>query len=188
MQDLSSVEASAFCEKGQSVFNMLEESKAISVAMVDGFALGGGFELALACDVIFASSQSKFGLPEVGLGLIPGFGGTQRLSRSLGLHLAKALTLSGDMVDAQYLESKALIYKVAENREALETEVKSYLKRVLSKGPKAVDTAKSAIQEGFSLSFKEALKHEKQEFALLFGTKETEEGMTAFLEKRKPNF
>lgn len=188
MKDFNSVQASEFTSEGHKVFRALEKSKAVTVAMVDGFALGGGFELALSCDVVFATEKSKFGLPEVSLGLIPGFGGTQRLSRSLGLHLAKALTLSGDMVDAKFLEDKGVVYKTAADRDALTAEVSGYVKRISQKGPQAVSIAKHVVQKGFSLQFDDALKLEQQDFALLFGTTEALEGMTAFLEKRKPDF
>ena len=188
MLNLKSVEAKKFSELGHKVFKKLESSPFVSVAKVNGFALGGGFELALACDVIFATTSSKFGLPEVGLGLIPGFGGTQRLSRSIGLHAAKALTLSGDMVDAEFLSNKGLIYKVCKDQEELNTESLAFAKRVSSKGPVSVFTAKAAIQKGFDLKQPDALTLEQQEFALLFGTKEASEGMAAFVEKRKPEY
>lgn len=188
MKEFTSIQAAAFSESGHMAFKSLEKSKAVTIAMVDGFALGGGFELALSCDVIFATEKSKFGLPEVGLGLIPGFGGTQRLSRSLGLHMAKALTLSGDMVDAKFLESRGVVYKVTSDQEALTEEVRAYAKRISQKGRQAVGTAKKSIQKGYSLEFTDSLKLEQQEFALLFGTKETEEGMSAFVEKRRPAF
>ncbi len=188
MKEFTSIQATKFSEKGHAVFQSLEKSKAVTIAMVDGFALGGGFELALSCDVIFATNNSKFGLPEVGLGLIPGFGGTQRLSRSLGLHIAKALILSGDIVDARFLESQGIVFKISENKEELLLQVKAYIKRILQKSPQAVSTAKMTIQKGYSLEFMDALKLEQQDFALLFGTKQTQEGMIAFLEKRKPNF
>ncbi len=188
MKEFTSIQAARFSEKGHGVFNSFEKSKAVTIAMVDGFALGGGFELALSCDVIFATNKSRFGFPEVGLGLIPGFGGTQRLSRSLGLHMAKALILSGDIVDAKFLKSQGVVYKVSENKESLLLEVKAYVKKVFQKSPQAIFTAKMAIQKGYSLEFIDALKLEQQDFALLFGTKETQEGIAAFLEKRKPNF
>lgn len=188
MKDFTSMRAAKFAEEGHSVFRSLEKAKAVTIAMIDGFALGGGFELALSCDVVFATKKSKFGLPEVGLGLIPGFGGTQRLSRSLGLHIAKAVILSGDMVDAKFLETQGVVYKVCADREILLEEVTGYAKRILQKGSKAVSTAKHVIQKGHSLEFTDALKFEQQDFALLFGTKESEEGMSAFIEKRKPCF
>lgn len=188
MVNLKSAEAKKFAELGHDVFRKLEKSSFLTIACVDGFALGGGFELALSCDVVFATEKSKFGLPEVGLGLIPGFGGTQRLSRSVGLHTAKALTVSGDMVGADFLFNKGVVYKVCKDREELEVESHAFAKRVMTKGPKAVSTAKMTVQNGHSLSMKEALLFEQQEFALLFGTKETAEGMTAFIEKRKAEF
>jgi enoyl-CoA hydratase len=188
MKDFNSVEATKFAAEGHRVFRSLEKTKAVTIAMIDGFTLGGGFELALSCDVLFATEKSKFGLPEVSLGLIPGFGGTQRLSRSVGLHLAKALTLSGDMVDAKFLEVRGVVYKTFADRETLMTEVSSYAKRISQKGPKAVSIAKHVVQKGYSLQFEDALKLEQQDFALLFGTPEAQEGMTAFLEKRRPDF
>jgi len=188
MVNLKSAEAKKFAELGHAVFSKLEHSKFVTVARVDGFALGGGFELALACDVVYATEKSKFGLPEVGLGLIPGFGGTQRLSRSIGLHLAKALTLSGDMVDAQFLSDKGVVYRICKDKDEMLSESLSYAKRVSTKGPDAVATAKMTIQKGYGLKMSEALIVEQQEFALLFGTKESAEGMAAFIEKRKAEF
>jgi len=188
MVNLKSAEAKKFAELGHKVFSKLESAKFVTIARVDGFALGGGFELALACDVVYATEKSKFGLPEVGLGLIPGFGGTQRLSRSVGIHTAKAITLSGDMVDAQFLHAKGVVYKVCKDLEEMNKETLSYAKRIETKGPAAVSTAKMAIQKGFGLKVSEALILEQQEFALLFGTKEATEGMKAFTEKRKAEF
>jgi enoyl-CoA hydratase len=188
MINLKSADAKQFAELGHKVFSKLETSKFVTIARVDGFALGGGFELALACDVVFATEKSKFGLPEVGLGLIPGFGGTQRLSRSVGLHTAKALTLSGDMVSADFLSAKGVVYKVCKDLEEMNAETLSYAKRISTKGPAAVATAKMTIQKGYSLKAPDALILEQQEFALLFGTKEASEGMKAFTEKRKPEF
>lgn len=188
MKEFNSVEATEFADLGNATFKKIESLKFPVVALVDGFTLGGGFELALSCDFILATKKSKFGLPEVSLGLIPGFGGTQRLSRSLGKHLAKALTLTGDMVSADFLYERNLIYKIFENRDELFAEAEKMTKTISLKGPKAVATAKYAIQAGYDLELKDGIDIEKQEFALLFGTKETKEGLSAFLEKRKPEY
>lgn len=188
MKGFSSVAATKFSNLGHSVFSGLEALKAVTIAHVDGFALGGGFELALSNDIILATEKSKFGLPEVSLGLIPGFGGTQRLSRSLGTHFAKALTLTGEMVSAEELCNKGLVFKTFENIESLEEYSLKLISKIVKKGPHAVNVAKQTIQKGQNMGLSEALDLEKQEFSLLFGTKESNEGISAFMEKREPNF
>ena len=188
MKEFSSISATKFSNLGHSVFSGLEALKAVTISHIDGFALGGGFELALSTDIILATENSKFGLPEVSLGLIPGFGGTQRLSRSVGTHFAKALTLTGEMVTADELYIKGLVYKTFENLESLEEFSLKLISKIASKGPHAVHVAKQTIQKGQNMGLSEALELEKQEFSLLFGTKESNEGISAFLEKRKPNF
>jgi enoyl-CoA hydratase len=188
MNDFTSVQAREFSKLGHQVFLQLESLKAVTISLVNGYALGGGFELALSTDIILATKNSQFGLPEVSLGLIPGFGGTQRLSRSLGTHFAKALTLTGEMVGAEELFSKGLVYKVFDNKDELISFSKKIADKILLKGPYAVYVAKQTIQKGRNMGVKEALELEQQEFSLLFGTKENQEGITAFLEKRKPNF
>ena len=188
MKDFSSVTATKFSKLGHSVFSGLEALSAVTIAKVDGFALGGGFELALATDIILATEQSRFGLPEVSLGLIPGFGGTQRLSRSVGAHYAKALALTGEMVSAVDLCSKGLVFKTFNTAAELEEFSAKICAKIIAKGPHAVQVAKQTIQKGQNMKLNEALDLEKQEFSLLFGTKESKEGVSAFLEKRKPNF
>ena len=188
MDSFSSVQARDFSKLGHQVFSMFEQHKGVTISLVNGYVLGGGFELTLSTDIILSTKISQFGLPEVGLGLIPGFGGTQRLSRSLGTHVAKALALTGEMIGAEELYTKGLIYKIFDNKdELLEFSVK-LSKKILLKGPYAVRVAKQTIQKGRSMGIKEALELEQQEFSLLFGTKENQEGLSAFLEKRKPNF
>ena len=112
MNDFSSVQARNFSKLGHQVFSMFESHRGVTISLVNGYTLGGGFELALSTDIILSTKSSQFGLPEVSLGLIPGFGGTQRLSRSLGTHFAKALTLTGEMVVAEELFEKGLIFKI----------------------------------------------------------------------------
>lgn len=188
MNNFSSVEASDFSKLGHHVFSQLESLKAVTVSLVNGYTLGGGFELALATDIILATKASLFGLPEVSLGLIPGFGGTQRLSRSLGTHFAKALTLTGEMIGAEELFEKGLVFKVFDTKDELVQFTAKLSGKILLKGPYAVHVAKQTIQKGRNLGVNEALELEQQEFSLLFGTKENQEGVSAFLEKRKPNF
>ncbi len=188
MKAFTSAQAASFSKLGHYVFSLFEHLSAVTISLVDGYTLGGGFELALSTDIILATEKSMFGLPEVSLGLIPGFGGTQRLSRSLGLHLAKYLTLTGEMLSANDLCEKGLVAKVFKTKEDLIKYSDKLKDKVLLKGPYAVKVAKQTIHKGFSLEFKDSLELEKQEFSLLFGTKENQEGVSAFLEKRKPNF
>lgn len=188
MQNLSSEEAQAFARKGQSVFSKLEGLSVPIIAAVNGFALGGGFELALACDYIFASENAKFGLPEVTLGLIPGFGGTQRLSRNLGLSFATYLTTTGSMVSAQELKARGLVIDVCPQAELLD-KVMSVAKSIAQKtGPQAVSACKRAIQSGYDLTLEQGLILEAQMFSGLFSGAEAKEGMTAFVEKRPAKF
>ncbi len=188
MKDLSKTEAEEFALLGQKVFSSFESLDQVVIAMVNGFALGGGFELALSCDVLFATKNAKFGLPEVGLGLIPGFGGTQRLSRSLGLHMAKTLTLSAEMVDADKMKALGLVFEVFQTKEEMVAAALKFASKVSSKGTQAVASAKAVIEKGFDLDMKAALKAEADSFSKLFQEAEANEGISAFLEKRKPSF
>ncbi len=187
MQEMSSEEASRFCRYGQSVFSKLENLSVPVIAAVNGFCLGGGFELALACDFIFASENAKFGLPEVSLGLIPGFGGTQRLSRNLGLSYAKYLVTTGQMVSADELLSRGLVIQVVPQAHLL-TQCIEVAKTITKKGPQAIKAAKKSIHEGFNKSLEKGLKLEEDYFAYLFSNQESKEGMAAFLEKRAAKF
>jgi enoyl-CoA hydratase len=187
MSSMSSEEASQFCRYGQSVFTKLENMTFPVIAAVNGFCLGGGFELALACDFIFASENAKFGLPEVSLGLIPGFGGTQRLSRNLGLSYAKYLITTGHMVPADELLARGLVIQVVP-QDRLMAQCLEVAKTITKKGPQAIRAAKLAIHEGFNKSLDKALKLEEDYFAYLFSNQESKEGMSAFLEKRPAKF
>ncbi|MFN8790439.1 MAG: enoyl-CoA hydratase/isomerase family protein [Bdellovibrionales bacterium] len=187
MAALSSDEAVQFAKKGQSVFHELELLKIPVIAAVNGFALGGGLELALSCDFIFASDNAKLGLPEVSLGLIPGFGGTVRLSRAVGLRKARELIFSGDMITAQEALAMGLVNRVVPQAELLPT-VQKRLESILSRGPIAVGRAKASIQATWDLQIDEAMVCEADHFGHLFDTEDTREGLTAFLEKRKAAF
>jgi enoyl-CoA hydratase len=157
------------------------------VAAVNGFALGGGCELALACDFIYASENARFGLPEVSLGVIPGFGGTQRLSRLVGCARAKELIFTGDMIDAARAKEIGLALDVVPLAKLL-PHARAALERVAKKGPLAIRRVKEAIDRGADLELADGLRIEREVFSDLFNSADRREGMKAFLEKRPPAF
>lgn len=179
--------AQKFAEKGQSIFRKLEKLQIPVIAAVNGFALGGGLELALACDFIYASESAKFGLPEVTLGLIPGFGGTVRLSRVLGLPKAKEWIFTGQMINAPEALQMGLVNKVVPQAELLST-VQKVAQTIASRGPVAVGAAKKSVMESFDHDIDSAMAVEAAEFSNLFATKDVKEGTSAFIEKRKAQF
>jgi len=188
MVDKGTDAAYSFSKIGQDTFIRLENLAFPVIAAVNGFALGGGCELALACDFRIASSKAKFGQPEVNLGLIPGFAGTQRLSRLVGLGDALYLLSTADMIGAEDALRIGLVQKVFEP-EMLMEEVMKIAGLIASKGPQAVRKVKKATRDGLQMNFQEGNDLEAREFSSLFGKgNEGEEGMTAFLEKRKPNW
>ena len=184
MDSLSGVEVS---REGQVIFRAIERFPKPVVAAVGGFALGGGCELALACHVRIASENARFGLPEVGLGIIPGYGGTIRLARLVGLGRAIELTLTGDMIDAERAEQIGLVSSVVP-REALLDEAKKLLGRMTKNGPVAIRMALESIYGALDATTEDALNHESSLFGLLASTEDMKEGMAAFAEKRQPNF
>lgn len=183
MQHMNQQEGEAFSLVGQRTFERLEKSDIVVIAAVNGFALGGGCELAMACDFRISSSKAKFGLPEVSLGLIPGYGGTQRLSRLAGLGNALYLVLSGQMIEAPEALRIGLIQKVTEPENLL-AETKEFAAKICSQGPNAVKAAKKAIRQGFDSQGTEGFSIETLWFKQMFGG-DSVEGMKAFLEKRK---
>lgn len=187
MKEFGVKEAEEFSGIGQATMNRIDQSSLISLAAIQGFALGGGMELALACDIRIASNSSKLGLPEVSLGLIPGFGGTQRLTRLLGAGLAMELILSGDMISAEEAYRMRLLNRITDPEKLME-ETFSLARSILSRGPVAIREAKRVIKNGNSLNSIEGFRSEKLAFAGLFGGTESKEGLSAFLEKRKPGF
>jgi len=172
---------------GQDVFRAIERFPKPVMAAVGGYALGGGCELALACHLRVASEKARFGLPEVGLGIIPGYGGTIRLARLIGLGRAIELTLTGDMVDAQRAQEIGLVSAVVPQADLLD-ESKSLIRKVTKNGPVAVRMALESIYRGLDTATAEALDFESSLFGLLASTEDMREGMEAFLEKRKPDF
>ena len=158
------------------------------IAAVNGFALGGGLELAMACDFRIASSKAKFGQPEVNLGLIPGYAATQRLSRLTGLGNALYLLMTADMITSDEALRIGLIQKIVEPDQLME-EVMKIARNILAKGPNAVKKIKKVTRQGILMDFEKGCELEAEEFGSLFGKgSEGEEGMKAFLEKRKPNW
>ncbi|MEN6413853.1 MAG: short-chain-enoyl-CoA hydratase [Veillonellales bacterium] len=187
MKDMNVIEGKIFAEKGQSTFLKIEQCTKPVIAAVHGFALGGGCELAMACDIRIASETAKFGQPEVGLGIVPGFGGTQRLARLVGRGMAKLLIYTADMVDAQEALRIGLVQRVVAPENLLE-EAKGIAKRILKKSSSAVYLAKDAINRGMEMDIPNAMQYEAYIFGTCFASEDQKEGMTAFVEKRKPLF
>jgi enoyl-CoA hydratase len=187
MRQLDTRGALALSDLGHRVMTAIETLDKPVFAVVRGYALGGGLELALACDFIYCATDAKLGQPEVGLGIIPGFGGTQRLARAVGQGAAKELIYSGEIIDAEKAKQIGLVRDVYEPDELMK-KVMERIDAIISKGCIAVGTAKRVMNKGIDLSMDAALELEKQAFSALFGTADQKEGMSAFLEKRAPYF
>ena len=168
-------------------FNALKDTKLPMIAAVSGFALGGGCELAMICDFIIASETAKFGQPEIKLGVIPGMGGTQRLTRAVGKAKAMDLVLTGRMMDAQEAERSGLVARVVPADKLLETALAA-AEAIASYSRPTVVTAKEAVNRAFETTLSEGLHYEQRVFYPLFATEDQKEGMAAFAEKRPPNF
>jgi len=187
MRGMTPSQARAYSETGHRVVAKLEALPAVTVAAVNGFALGGGLELAMGCDLLYASENAKLGQPEVNLGLMPGFGGTQRLQRLVGPMLAREMIFTGDPLDAATAKARGLVCDVFPRAELL-PKVKEIARRIASRGPLAVAAAKRTIRRGADLGLDAANALEQASFALLFDTADTREGLAAFLEKRPAAF
>ncbi len=186
MSEMSVLEARAWAALGHECGRLLETMPKPTIAAVNGFALGGGCELALACDLRYAARQAHLGQPEIDIGLIPGWGGTQRLARVCGLGLAKELILTGRQLDAEEALRRGLVSGVHEREELLEV-VLAVARSLASKGAVALAFAKEALNR--SVRDEDAgLEHEAALFAALFATEDRDEGMRAFVEKRAPRF
>ena len=173
--------------RGQAVLRRLETCGKPVIAAVNGFALGGGCELAMACHLRIAADTAKFGQPEVKLGIAPGYGGTQRLPRLVGKGVALQLILTGEMIDAQEAYRIGLVNKVVPAAQLL-AESEKMLRGILAMGPLAVRLALEAVDQGLEMTLDEGLLLEANHFGLLAATKDMKEGLTAFLEKRQARF
>ncbi len=187
MQDMNPVLARELSSNGHRVMNLIESTPKPIIAAVNGFALGGGCELAMACDIRIASERAKFGQPEVNLGIIPGFGGTIRLPLLVGKGMAKLLIMTGDIIDAQEANRIGLVEKVVAPEHLMDAAT-SLAVRIISKAPLAVASAKTTIDEGYHMNLPEASDLEIERFSVLFGTQDKKEGIGAFLEKRPAKF
>ncbi len=181
------IEIRAFTRFGQGVMNDIERLEKPVIAAINGFALGGGFELALACDIRLASTEARMGFPEVGLGIFPGFGGTQRLPRLIGKGWACELILTGDQIGAEEAARIGLVNRVLPPQQLM-VEAQQLAKRIARQGPIAVARAKTAINQALQTDLDAGLAFELEAVTLTFGTEDQKEGMTAFLERRRPEF
>jgi enoyl-CoA hydratase len=179
--------AREFSELGHVLTALLEDIPCATIAAVNGYALGGGLELAVACDMIYASENAKLGLPEVTLGVTPGFGGTQRLVRLVGKLRAKEIIFTGEMVDAQTAARIGLVNSVVPQQELLD-HCKKVAEKIAQRGPLAIGRAKRLVERGYDMPLRAANRQEAETFALLFDTQDRAEGMKAFLEKRPARF
>jgi enoyl-CoA hydratase len=187
MSVMSPLEAKRFSEIGHAAMALLDRSPIPTIAAVNGFALGGGCEVALACDVRIAAENAAFGFPEVGLGILPGMGGTQRLPRLIGPALAKELIFTGRRISAEEAREIGLVNRVVAEGEALDV-ARELAAEISANGPLAVRHAKAAANRSLDVDLVSGLEYEADQFALLFATEDAREGMTAFSEKRRPEF
>ncbi|MGM0396964.1 MAG: short-chain-enoyl-CoA hydratase [Bacillota bacterium] len=187
MSGMNSQEARSFAETGLNTFRKIETMEKPVIAAVNGYALGGGCELAMACDIRIASSKARFGQPEVGLGITPGFGGTVRLSRLVGLAKAKELILTGNLIKADEAMSIGLVNKVSEP-DALMAETMEMAGKIALNAQLAVRYSKQSINRSHEVDVDTGMEIERSLFGLCFSTEDQKEGMNAFGEKRKPDF
>jgi len=187
MSTMSQAEAEEFARVGQRLTTFIESIPKAVIAAVNGFALGGGCELAMACDFILASDNASFGQPEVNLGLIPGFGGTQRLARVVGRANAKQLIFTGDIIKSDRALSLGLANAVFPQAELMD-EARKMARKIAKRGPLAVGAAKRSLNRGYDLALEVGLEFESMLFGSMFKTEDMREGTKAFLEKRKPTF
>lgn len=184
---LDALQAKIFSQKGQDVIGRLQELAIPVIGAVNGFALGGGSEIALACDFIYASENARFGLPEITLGIIPGFGGTQRMPRLVGKNRAKELIFTGKMISAAEACDMGMVNQVCAPDALMEAVLKT-ANMIVAKGKVSLRAAKQAINSGMDTDLITGCKIECDAFALCVASEDAEEGTAAFLEKRKPEF
>jgi len=186
-QGPSPTQALRFSQRIQRLYSRLEALPQITIAAVNGFALGGGCELTQCCDLVVAAETARFGQPEINLGVIPGAGGTQRLARVVGLHRAKELNYLGEMIDAAEAHRIGLVNRVVP-ADRLMAEARALAEKLAAKAPIALQMIKEAMNEGYDLDLPKGLALEAKAWAVAFSTDDKREGVAAFLEKRKPTF
>jgi len=184
---LNVIQAKHFSKSGQDTIGKLQKLSIPVIAAVNGFALGGGLEIALASDFIYASENAKFGMPEITLGIIPGFGGTQRLPRLIGGNMAKELVLTGNMISAPEAKEIGIVNKICSG-EQLMAEVKKTAAIIASRGKVSLRAAKQTINSGLDVDLTSGCGIEADAFALCLASEDAKEGTSAFMEKRKPVF
>lgn len=187
MSQMSEAKADEFGRLGHQAMDAIEALPFPTIAAVNGFALGGGLELALTCDLIYLSQKAKVGLPEVGLGIIPGFGGTQRLGRRIGWQQARRLVFTGTTIGADEAKAIGIGIEIFSPENFLE-DIQTIAREITKKGPIAVRAAKAVMRKGSELPLEQANKEEVAAFAGLWDTEDRQEGMAAFMEKRVANF
>nr|WP_320009484.1 enoyl-CoA hydratase-related protein [uncultured Desulfobulbus sp.] len=187
MLEMTADEGTTFAQMGHKVMMAIENAPQPVIAAVNGFALGGGCELSLACDIRIASTNAKFGQPEVNLGMIPGFGGTQRLPRLVGKGVASELLFTGDIIDSTEALRIGLVNRVVPQDELMST-CKNIAQKITSKGPRAIQICKQTINNGCQMDIVRASQYEAVQFGQCFASEEQKEGMAAFLEKRPAKF
>jgi enoyl-CoA hydratase len=187
MSQMTVVEARDFARLGQRLAAALEDLSIPVIAAVNGFALGGGMELAMACDFVVASETARFGQPEINLGIIPGFGGTQRLARRVGAPRAREMIYGGEMIDAETARQWGIVNRVVKADELL-PEARKLARQLAAKAPVALEQAKHAINIGLNLDLDSGVRLEAEAFAVAFSTEDRSEGMKAFLDKRQAVF
>ena len=185
MSDMSTAEGLAFSHLGHRVLGSLEDLPIPVIAAVNGFALGGGTELALACDLIIASEKARFGQPEINLGLIPGFGGTQRLPHRIGQAKARELIMTGDMIDAKTALALGLANQVVAPEELMNT-ARALAEKLAGKSAFALRQAKAALRASFTMNEDAGLRFEQEAFGVTFSSEDRVEGTKAFVQKRQP--
>jgi enoyl-CoA hydratase len=187
MAQMTAIEGLEFSRLGHRVMQSFEDLAIPVIAAVNGFALGGGLELAMACDLIIASEKARFGQPEINLALIPGFGGTQRLPHRIGHARARELIMTGDMIDAKTAHQWGLVNKVVAAEQLL-AETRSLAEKLASKSAIALRQAKAALRASFTMDEDAGLRFEQAAFGLTFASSDRVEGTTAFVEKRQPKW
>lgn len=188
MSDMTPSDAYTLGQLGQQVTQLFENLKIPVIACVNGFALGGGCEMAMSCDFIYATSNAIFGQPEVKLGLIPGFGGTQRLAKLVGRNFAKELIYTGRNISADEAEDMGLVLEIFQTKYEMINKATKTLKAIAANSPFAVSMAKKVMNEGIDLTVNEGLQLEKRQFSAIFTSEDMREGTKAFVQKRTPAF